>query len=270
MQILVLVIWVVLVIRAALKTGKALRKEPFLSTRPAQLVFRILMSMFFLAAASFIIRFSVDVSWRLRNWEDNQHFINASGCKDNNEFQYRKSGSFACGSSSGVSMDILFRIAMHAKLRITYINTAASLGAGKILYETVCTLIIAFIFLPSRKDLNHRKMEKAESGELIGRENQRRDKRHVVSLGKNTHTWRVFPMPIDKERATLLQRQNLVDHFEVDKHLQLTSNKWGPGTIYENIYTPVFCIETALWLLECSWQTCTFICNRCHLIVCLK
>ena len=235
LQILVLAIWVILIIRSALKTGKALRKEPFLSTRPAQLVFRILMSMIILAAASFIIRFAVDISWRLRNWEVNQHFIDASGCEDDNEMiQSKKSENFECWGNNHISMNILFRSAMHAKLRITFINTATNLGAGKILYVTVCTLIVSFIFLPSTY-LNPLKVERIESGELIGREYQRGDKRYLLSLGKNTHTWRVFPMPISKEGTTLRQRQHFVDHLEVDKYLQLKSNQWGAGTIYKNI-----------------------------------
>jgi hypothetical protein len=262
LQIFILSIWVGMIIRAALKTGKALRNEPFLSTRPAQLAFRILMSMLILGATSVFILFSADICSLIKECESTQRFIEVPGSKDSDRLIYWNSRDYTWGESRHILIQIMIRVALYAKQRVPYIGTAASLGAGEILFITVSTLTIAFIFLPSTDFIlnsDHPHIaEKRENNGLIHKENQRRDKRALITLSRYTHTWRVFPCPIDRHQKPTPRKLNTVDHYELDRNFQLTSNKWGPGTIYKNNYTAVFCIETALWLLECSWQTCKF------------
>jgi hypothetical protein len=252
LQLLVLFIWVTSIIRAALKTGAALRKEPFLSTRPAQLAFRILMSMIILGATSLVILFSADVYAFIKEWE--------SGSRDETGLNYQNSKDYTLGVRSPVSVDILLRVASYAVRRLPYIGTAASLGSGEILFITVSTLTVAFIFLPSTDFIlnfdNHHATMRKENGELIHKENQRRDKRFILTLSRYTHTWRVFPSPIDRRPKPLQKRLNSVEHYEINKNLQLISNRWGSGTIYKDNYVAVFCVEIALWLIECAWQTC--------------
>lgn len=243
-QIVTVAIWILLIMRAALKTGEALRKEPFLSTRPAQLVFRILMSMLFLAATSVIVLSVRDM---------HSFYLDYSGYND-----------YSLIYNSGKdSVGMLFRVMLHVNQRIPYISTSATVGAGEILFVTVCTLTLSFIFLPSTEFIlstdYHQVSVNNDIDRLVQKENQRRDKRTVIGLGRNTHTWRAFPSPIERHGNSIFHKTKMarfVEHYEVDKHLQLTLNQWGPGTIYKNNYTAVFCIETALWLLECSWQTC--------------
>ena len=47
-QMLVLIYWIYLILRNTFLTGAKLRKEPFLSTRPAQLAYRVLLGMLLL------------------------------------------------------------------------------------------------------------------------------------------------------------------------------------------------------------------------------
>lgn len=246
LQMLTILLWVILIIRAVIGTGKTLREQPFLSTRPAQLVYRISLNMIILAATSIIIISFADVRTYCKNLDFGQHFIDSK--------------HFLSIDNSFAIFDKLFHVALHLQQRIPYISTSG-LGAGEILFVTVCTLCICFIFLPSTEfilNLDHHAVEKSESDGTIQKESQKRDKRNLVRMASNTHTWRIFPSPIDRDGKILQKRQKLVEHYEVDKNMHITANEWGPGTIYRNNYTPVFCIETALWLLECSWQTCRF------------
>ena len=244
-QISVLAIWIILICRASVITAAALRKEAFLSTRPAQLVFRIMMSMIFLSFAAAIILFGTDIYSFESDWDYDDHGSEEYGN--------------STGSHSHVSIDTFFRIAIYIKEKIPYTGNAASLGPGQILFLTVSIITLSFIFLPSTDFILNLDQYTTESIDdaIIQREFQRRDKRSFLRLGRNAHTWRVFPSPIDKEETFVKKLQYyFVEHYEVDKNFQLVSNQWGAGTIYRNKYTPVFCIETALWLLECSWQTC--------------
>jgi hypothetical protein len=60
-QLVILALWAVLIIKEALKTGEILKREPFLSTRPVQLSYRILMSILVLGIASFVLPLSLDL-----------------------------------------------------------------------------------------------------------------------------------------------------------------------------------------------------------------
>jgi hypothetical protein len=63
-------------------------------------------------------------------------------------------------------------------------------------------------------------------------------------------------MPIERRKQTTQQKPKSNGGYEIDKHFIKIKNAGGRGTIYENNYIPIFCVETALWLAECSWQTC--------------
>ena len=47
-----------------------------------------------------------------------------------------------------------------------------------------------------------------------------------------------------------------VEGYQVDKNFRKMKSDLGRGTIYKRNYVPLYCVETALWLAECSWQTC--------------
>ena len=134
--------------------------------------------------------------------------------------------------------------------KVPYSGTAAGLGPGKIIYITVCTLVVAFIFLPPRNV--HDEMDNHDD---VTYENQRRDKRMVVTLAKYTHTWRIFPLPIQKVRFGVTQIRQ-AGCFQIDRKFHHHQSPFGRGAIYKSNYIPVFCVEIALWLLECSWQAC--------------
>ena len=54
-QFFSLIIWAVLIVSAAIGTGKKLRTEPFLSTRPAQLAYRVLLSILILGLTAVVV-----------------------------------------------------------------------------------------------------------------------------------------------------------------------------------------------------------------------
>jgi len=90
---------------------------------------------------------------------------------------------------------------------------------------------------------------------------QGKDKRSVVALARNTHTWRVFPLPTRSHgylsQHTLKEKLNMIGTFQLKvdgRHFTLHHDKFGQGTIYKGLYIPVFCCEIACWLLEASWQ----------------
>ena len=188
LHMVVLIMWVVLIIRASVKTGDVLRKEPFLSTRPAQLVYRILMNMIFLGALSFFVLFLADVYSLLKVWESNQHSTHLRSQSAHPLF-YRSSTNFNWNSDHDAAFDVFFKLVLYAKQRIPYIGAAIGLGSGEMLFITMCTLTVAFIFLPSTNFfLNSGRINgmerKTVDGKFIQSESQRRDKRMLVTLSR--------------------------------------------------------------------------------------
>jgi len=136
-----------------------------------------------------------------------------------------------------------------------------------VIYATSCSLIVAYIFLPSRT-LN--KEEKTREEKTIGsfghsrhelmvrdKKMQGKDKRFVVTLARKTHTWRVFPLPIRvhglMSQHTIKEKLNLIGSFQLDGNYNKL-DYFGRGSIFKGRYSPIFCVEIACWLLEASWQ----------------
>jgi hypothetical protein len=118
-------------------------------------------------------------------------------------------------------------------------------------------------FDPSNKEkLDHQSKQNVLSDMTnMVKRYQGKDKRSVVALARNTHTWRVFPLPTRSHgylsQHTLKEKLNMIGTFQLKvdgKHFALHNDKYGQGTIYKGIYIPVFCVEIACWLLEASWQ----------------
>ena len=258
LQIAVLALWAVLIIRAALKTGALLRKEPFLSTRPAQLAYRVLMSILVLGVTSFLVPLSTDMLSIRDEYSTMRHASSIDRDIETSEYSF---------DEKMMSLhDILMAIVLHAMQRFPYSGTAASLGPGEIIFCTIATLVVAFIFLPSTSfilDEDHQPIVINADG--IAEENQRRDKRDVLTMAKYTHTWRAFPMPIERHKRTKHLKVKAVEGYQLDKIFRHLQNDIGRGTIYKGNYIPLYCVETALWLAECSWQTCKYVYVHFHL-----
>ncbi len=135
------------------------------------------------------------------------------------------------------------------------------------IYATSCSLIVAYIFLPSR---TLSKDEKAREDKTIGsiglskhslmvrdKKLQGKDKRFVVTLARKTHTWRIFPLPIRvhglMSQHTIKEKLNLIGSFQLDCNFNKL-DYFGRGSIFKGRYSPIFCVEIACWLLEASWQ----------------
>jgi hypothetical protein len=115
--------------------------------------------------------------------------------------------------------------------------------------------------LPIGSDQHSKQNVLSDMADMIKRY-QGKDKRSVVALARNTHTWRVFPLPTRSHgylsQHTLKEKLNMIGTFQLKvdgRHFTLHHDKFGQGTIYKGIYVPVFCVEIACWLLEASWQS---------------
>lgn len=263
-QFIVIEIWCVFIIYTSFVTGERLRREPFLSTRPAQLSFRVLSGILLLGVGFSFTLFSISTMKLLHNRGDS--YLSDVGIV----YDTSLTGT---GESWDSRADFLFRMLRLATSQSPYVGSASNIGPGKILYATVCSLVAAFIFLPSShfRASNNEKQSTEESSELPGnsskqimlatkdRRLQGRDKRFVVALARNSHTWRVFPLPIRSHslmsQHTLKEQLNIVGTFQLDANFNAHRFKFGRGAIYKGRYMPVFCIELACWLLEASWQT---------------
>jgi hypothetical protein len=239
MQLSTLVLWVVSIFYATLMTGRELRKEPFLSTRPAQLAYRVLLGITILGLGALVVPFLSDLSGLLGKWTG---------------WSSDLSGSEMAKHDS--TLDVLLHLLVKLGENFPYSGTAASVGPGKMLFATACALIAAFIFLPCQPFFNdHEEHEhpgnKSGTDTLFSslalqeRMRQRMDKRSKVSLARNTWTWRVFPLPI--KRLGLASKLLSETSFYLDPLNERSIAYFGR-------YTPVFCLELACWLLEASWQ----------------
>lgn len=247
-QLLILINWVFLIIRNAILTGAKLRKEPFLSTRPAQLAFRVMSGTLFLGIGALAVPIVMDVLKLIKQW-----YLGKAG--DRHQLDPATEAHGTAGSSA---LDVLLRVLFHVSQRFPYSGTASSIGPGKILYVTTCALVTAFIFLPSRtfyedegdttkKDQRKKLMtgNKMFHNTLTEKMQQRRDKRRVVTLARYTHTWRVFPLPIKKVTAAsdlLLGGPHGSFYINEDFRIRYGETN-GSGVVYVGTYMPVFCLE---------------------------
>lgn len=246
-QFTTVVIWMLSIIMTAIIAGEKLRREPFLGTRPAQLVYRILLAHVSLGFLVLSIAFGTTFSQIWRKWSLT------------NSFQDDQSDSI--GDDETSKLELIIRVLSGVAQQFPYNGTAASVGSGKVLFATVSILITAFIFLPShildeedddhyvetwgitRANLNDKLHEKRRL---------RRDKRLVVNLARDSRSWRVFPIPIKQSAMSTTMLQDNV--FQLYQDMHTDSNTKGRGVVSVGPYTPVFCLEIACWLNEASWQ----------------
>ena len=244
LQFFILIVWLLLILRSSIITGNKLRLQPFLSTRPAQLAYRVLFAHVTLGFLSLAVLFFVGLENLLKKWRGREATpVPMSGQED-----------------PVTSLNFWLQLLTRLTQRFPYSGTAASIGFGRIFFATVSVLIAAFIFLPPKHNESPEldETQRAETSE--GNSNpedrirQRRDKRAVISMLKYAHTWRVFPLPIERASTveTLLLSRTL---FQLYSNGQKDyTNLRDPGVVSIGPYVPVFCIELACWLLEASFQ----------------
>mmetsp|Transcript_18045 Transcript_18045/g.43378 ORF Transcript_18045/g.43378 Transcript_18045/m.43378 type:complete len:1693 (+) Transcript_18045:233-5311(+) len=267
-QLVVIQIWCLFIVYTSFITGERLRREPFLSTRPAQLAFRVLSGIVLLGFGFSISLFFI----HSLNLVSNENSTSANVVSEN-EVTYDTSEGNA--ESLDSMADILLNLIRHMSA-IPYVGTASNIGPGKILYATACSLVVAFLFLPSSHFHPTKKEQRTVEEIAMGPDQyskqtilaqmdkslQGKDKRFVVPLCRNTHTWRVFPLPTRSHglmsQHTLKETLHMVGTFQLQVdacgHFVPHNFKFGRGAIYKGRYIPVFCVEIACWLLEASWQ----------------
>ena len=153
---------------------------------------------------------------------------------------------------------MMIRVLSEVARQFPYSGTAASVGSGRIIFATVSILITAFIFLPTHaldEDYDDEPQKTtAPKTPLQIQRRLRRDKRRVVHLAKNSKTWRVFPIPIERSSVQTTQLQD--DGYQLYKDLRIDEeNTRDRGVVSVGPYMPLFCLEIAYWLNEASWQT---------------
>jgi hypothetical protein len=210
-------IWTFLTLVALYETGEKLKREPFLGTRPAQLAYRILAAHSGLAILGLGL-VSMD------------YFRQSEGIL--------RLGNITTivreGDDGNVSFPIFF---------------------GKLVCLTVQVAITSFIFLPPHTiDFEeYGDDEEKELTEFQILSKNRRDKRLVVHLAKDSKTWRIFPCPIQRlDEGPSKPSQDSM--FQVYKDFHTDKNTHDRGVVSKGTYIPVFCAELACWLNEASWQ----------------
>jgi hypothetical protein len=232
-EVLTTLAWIFLIVPGAFATGECLKREPFLGTRPAQLAFRVMFAQIALGVSALVVSLALHIAETRTEWSGKNIDVTA--------FDHLKtiSGLIIGGLDDAVS-------------HFPFIGTGVDQGFGRLLCITVEVLIVAFIFLPARAMDSDIEGEGGDDAELRNRMKNKRDKRLVVHLAKDSRTWRVFPCPIqhpDFPDSPL--HDNL---YQIYKDLRADRNTPGRGLVSIGPYVPVFCAELACWLNEASWQ----------------
>jgi hypothetical protein len=234
-EVFIILIWIHLILAAIVDTGEKLKKEPFLGTRPAQLAFRILFAHTALAMTALVVSFLLYVRQLETDWHGQT--IEISVEQSDKEFP------------------VLILRALHDVVtRFPYSGTATTVGFGRLLCVSIEVLITAFIFLPAHAmdSSDTDELEEHAGRELRLRNKNKRDKRLVVHLAKESRTWRIFPCPI--QRMNDLNSPLQDNMYQLYKDLHTDTNIQRRGIVSIGPYTPVFCAEIACWLNEASWQ----------------
>jgi len=241
-QLGILILWIALILRASLVTGHKLKLQPFLATRPAQLSYRVIFAHVTLGFLSLAVMALVEIEGTIHRWRS----------KDDEPDHIDQDPV----SSFNFWLQLVSRLAQ----RFPYSGTAASIGFGRIFFATVSILIAGFIFLPPKHgesfafDDTHDTEALDELSSPESRLRQRSDKRAVVTMMKNSHTWRIFPLAI--ERVSVIDQMLLHrTMFQLYSNGQRDyTNLNNPGAVSVGPYIPVFSTELACWLLEASFQ----------------
>eukprot|EP00536_Pseudo-nitzschia_multiseries_P010740 jgi/Psemu1/326150/estExt_fgenesh1_pg.C_3380001 len=216
-----LCLWTFLTIAALYTTGEKLKREPFLGTRPAQLAYRILFAHSGLAIVGLGIA-SMQYMDQIRKALQNES-IAAIIEQEHSSLVY----------PGYISFPGMF---------------------GRLVCLTAQVAITAFIFLPPHT-MDFEEVSDDEENELTELQmlnKNRRDKRLVVRLAKESKTWRIFPCPIQKDDETSSPFQD--NMFQVYKDMHTDRDTHQRGLVSVGPYIPVFCAETACWLNEASSQ----------------
>ena len=270
-QLGAMLIWILLIIWNTTISATRLRKEPFLSTRHAQLSFRVLASIQALGVFVVMLPFLLHLNNMFIKWKLIGGNIQDSSSSNIDDINVISTASQK--TMLGVTIDAdsfygrLYLMVLDLTKKLPFANTAAAMMPGLLIYVTVSCLCAAFIFLPpDSDDTMDEILLSTQEGQQIDRF-IRRDKRHVVTLGRKTYTWRIFPLAI--ERLDNKDSYNAsFENLDIENALSLRSNtlqrsdqarygnfaKLASPNDPRGIYTPVFCVEIACWLLECSWQ----------------
>ena len=137
-ELVIAFVWVIMIARQGTRSGWILRKQPFLSTRPAQLAYRIFLSILLLGFVAFVISSVVDSYSLLRKWTTADSIETPQDVIVGDH-----------GRSASSTVDVMLQVLVKVSECFPYSATAGSIGSGKVLYATVCGLIMASIFLPS-------------------------------------------------------------------------------------------------------------------------
>lgn len=258
MQFFVLVSWCYLIMKSTIITAERLKREPFLSTRPAQLAFRVFTGILFLGFMAIFLPMVLDILVLLIKYDADRDKP-ATNSDESIAVYHTSSGYYAMEKEPSL-LETLVKIVVRTTSRFPYSGTASSIGPGKIIYATVCSLVSAFIFLPASPTNDHVEEERIGNKTLveIDKDLQRNDKRQVVTLARFTHSWRVFPLPI--QQSAVLKFQAVPskimppEAFEISSNCSPRAASFKRGVAYKGRYMPVFCIEIACWLLEAAWQ----------------
>ena len=132
MQIIVIQSWGIMIMYTSFVTGERLRREPFLSTRPAQLTFRVLTSIVLLG---FVISIKLFALFTLSVFG----YSRTKAPMDGSVFVFDTSvGSEV--ETWDTKADVLLRFIRQVSTKIPYVDTSFNIGGGKILYATATTL----------------------------------------------------------------------------------------------------------------------------------
>jgi hypothetical protein len=246
-QFTTVLIWIYMIVQAALATGRKLRTEPFLSTRHAQLAYRVVFANVALSLGVLAVAVAIKMTQLLKKWSPEKRI---------------NDDSYFSNADRGTSkLEITIRVLSQVAHQFPYSGTAASIDSGRIFFATVSILITAFVFLPSHTldddetgDLDHYFPGQLNvlQEKLKERRRRKRLKRLVVNLARDSKTWLVFPTPIKFSAAPKILGDTLMQIYQ-DLRTDST-NMRGRGVVSIGPYTPVFCLELACWLNEASWQ----------------
>jgi len=210
-----------LTISALYTTGEKLKREPFLGTRPAQLAYRILFAHSGLAIAGLGIA-------------SMQYIEQIKGTLQN---------------------ESIATIINHENSSLSYLEDISFPGMfGRLVCLTSQVVITAFIFLPPHTmDFEEDPGDdENELTELQILKKNKKYKRLVVHLAKESKTWRIFPCPILRlDDASSPFQDNM---FQVYKDFHTDRDTHQRGLVSIGPYIPLFCAEIACWLNEASWQ----------------
>lgn len=206
--------WALLIIYTNIVTGERLRKEPFLSTRPAQLSYRVLSSILLLGSGCCVVLFYL-------HW-GHAFVLEKPPVSDMGVGLTYDTSLGGDADTLGSKAEMFFGFIRRVMSQIPYVGTTSS--AGNLLYATACSMVVANMFLPSSLFRPSPKRERFGAEEVSAEREKKllgTDKRFVVSLAKATHTWRVFPLPMRSHY--LLSQHTLKENLQIVGTFQLVS-----------------------------------------------